>query len=103
MINVVVEFVDEKPDLSMNEYYEFTIKINGKDRHFVIRDQEISWNGNGHRWYNKPVQITRFTAMGIDSLTMRSKEELAAEESVAKAKEALKAAEYALKTVKEKK
>lgn len=103
MINITIEFVDEKPDLAANEYYEFTVKINGEDRHFVIRDQEISWNGNGHHWYSKPVQITKFTAMGIDKLTVKTKEEIAAEESVVKAKEALKAAENALKVVKEKK
>jgi hypothetical protein len=103
VINITIEFIDEKPDLSANEYYEFTVQINGEDRHFVIRDQEISCNGNGHRRYSSPVQITKFTAMGIDKLTTKTKEEIAAEESVAKAKEALKAAENALKAVKEQK
>lgn len=68
--------------------------------------RQIYLQVNGKEIIMQPSQITEDTQNGRVQINLepyKSKEQIAAEESVAKAKEALKAAENALKVVKENK
>lgn len=87
--------------LSFTEYDQFTIQIAGQDIHFQVMHANSKTNGGfGSGW--EPTVVTwRIEGQQIQQLKVKTKEEIAAEESVAKAKEALKAAENALKAVKE--
>lgn len=87
--------------MTLNEYNQFTIKINDKDKYFQVRD--YNWDRKRpDNPYEIPHTSWSIYAQEIKKLTVKTPEEKAAEESVAKAKEALKAAENALKVIKDK-
>lgn len=78
-----------------------TLKLTGKEEKYCITAEERELKDGG--WFNDATPVWTSTLQELMFVTRPSKEEIAAEESVAKAKEALKAAENALKAVKEKK
>lgn len=101
-MNIIMEDWDKPFPVPVNEYNQFTLKLGGEEHHFQI--QKGNWESSrlGDMWRTKSTHY-HVTAERIHKLTVKTKEQIAAEESVAKAKEALKAAENALKTIKEKK
>lgn len=88
--------------IEVNEYSQFTINIDGKDLYFQVIDQFRNTSGGGGGW-EIPKVYWIIEGQQIQQLKVKTLEEKAAEESVAKAKDALKAAENALKIVKEQK
>ena len=81
------------------------IKLNltGKEELYAIIAEESGVRNNPTWWGESEQEIVwRTTLQEVILTKQRSKEEISAEESVAKAKEALKAAENTLKAVKEK-
>lgn len=90
-----------KPPVKLNEYAQFTIKLDDVDVHFqVVASYSNTSRGTG---WMLPETEWRIQGQQIHRLTIKTKEEKAAEESVKKAKEALLATENALKAVKDKK
>lgn len=87
--------------VKLNEYAQFTIKLDDVDVHFQVVDS-YSNTSRGTGW-TLPETEWRIQGQQIHHLKVKTNEEKAAEESVNKAKEALLAAENALKAVKEKK
>lgn len=80
------------------------LNLTGKDTLYAIIAEEYGTRGSHiYGWFSEPEMIWRTTLQEVILVHKPSKEEIAAEESVAKAKEALQAAENALKCVKEKK
>lgn len=80
------------------------IKIGEEEKEYFIASENITCEGvsvDCNSW--KGQTVYSYELNEIIKVKTRTKEEIAAEESVAKAKEALKAAENALKVVKEKK
>lgn len=100
-MKIVVEDWNTACPFSINESRQFTIKIGEKEYHFQMGD--YWWEAEPTSGWQVPRTHYKFTAEQINKLTVKSKEQIAAEESVAKAKEALKAAENALRVVKEQK
>jgi hypothetical protein len=90
---------DIKCPIDINEYDQFTVQINDKDLHF-----QVAHSGPAMRFekYMYPKEVWSIEGEQIQELKTKTKEQIAAEQSVAKAKEALIAAENALKAVKEK-
>jgi len=76
-----------------------TIEIKGKLNIQPTSFALVEYRTDGSGWFPNH----KFIYEEVRMVKVKTKEEIAAEESVAKAKEALKAAENALKTVKEKK
>ena len=100
-MNIIIEMDEKDPIIPLNEYNQFTIMINSYPRYFQVRNLERSTGHRDYSWFERPEIHTKFDAVEIPQLTVKTKQEKAAEESVAKAKEALRAAENALKVVKE--
>lgn len=78
-----------------------TLNLTGKEEKYCIIAEEHGYKDAG--WFQEPEPVWTSTLQEVVLIKRPSKEEIAAEESVAKAKEALKAAENALKMVKESK
>lgn len=78
------------------------IEINGESKLYHVMSHQVIMKRNGSTFSGSyPVYIYELIELWV--IKTRTKEQIAAEESVAKAKEALKAAENALKVVKEQK
>ena len=99
-MKIVIEGWDEQSPIGINEFKQFTIKIEGIDTHFQMQDCWYESKPGACGW-ELPQTYYKIVANSIKKLSVETKEQIAAEESVAKAKEALKAAENALKVVKE--
>lgn len=83
------------------------ININGVDKEYCViqeRWETRSWFDEAPMsCYKMNQRVFTYELVEVMEVKAKSKEEIAAEESVTKAKEALKAAENALKVVKESK
>lgn len=101
-MKIVIEDWNEQCPIGINEFKQFTIKIEGRDVHFQMMDCWFE-SKPANNFYEIPRKYYKLVAESIQKLTVKTKEEIAAEESVAKAEEALKAAKNALKAVKEEK
>jgi hypothetical protein len=80
------------------------LNLTGKEELYAIIAEEHGMRGDPSWWgFSEPEVIWKTTLQEVILVKHKQpcKEEIAAEESVAKAKEALKAAENALKIVKE--
>lgn len=78
------------------------LNITGKEQLYVITAEQYGTRtGHTYGWFSNPEMLWTTTLREIITVSRPSKEEVAAEECVTKAKEALKAAENALKIVKE--
>jgi hypothetical protein len=79
------------------------VNINGEEKlYYVVSERRTMSNTDCGMW-GKPYLVYIYEMTQISQVKLKTKEEIAAEESVAKAKEALEAAENALKVVKERK
>lgn len=76
------------------------IKIGEEEKLYYVISESIT---QGHYWPDRAAFVYEYELREVFVAKVKTKEEIAAEESVAKAKEALKAAENALKVVKENK
>lgn len=74
------------------------IKIGEEEKLYYVISESIT---QGHYWPNSAAFVYEYQLQEVILVHKPSKEEIAAKESVAKAKEALKAAENTLKVVKE--
>ena len=80
------------------------LNLTGEESLYMIIEENYGpRQGDNHSWFHEPEYIYTTTLQEVIMVKQPSKEQIAAEESVAKAKEALKAAENALKCVKEQK
>lgn len=81
------------------------IVINGIEKEYCVINEgyeTLSWyDDEPFHLYKMNQRVWKYELTELVRVAVKSKEEIAAEESVAKAKEALKAAENALKVVKE--
>lgn len=79
------------------------IKVGDEEKEYIVMSESITCEPaySGFDFY-RSVTVYSYDLREIVKVKQPSKEEVAAEESVIKAKEALKAAENALKVVKEK-
>ena len=102
-MNIIIEMDEKDPAIPFNEYNQFTILINSHPRHFQVRNWERTIGHRDYSWFERPDMYTKFDAEEIPQLTIKTEQEKAAEESVAKAKEALEAAMTTLKNIKESK
>lgn len=97
-MNIIIEGWNEPCPIGINEFQQFTIKIADKDVHFQMQDWWSEARTVDSMW-EKDTTSYKIVAHSIAKLTVKTKEQIAAEESVVKAKEALKAAENALKVL----
>ena len=74
------------------------IKIGEEEKLYYVISESIT---QGHYWPNSAAFVYEYQLQEVSVIKVRTKEQIAAEESVAKAKEALLAAENTLKAVKE--
>jgi hypothetical protein len=79
------------------------VKINEEEKIYYVVSERVIMSDNVCGMWGKPYPVYTYEMTEISQVKLPTKEEIAAEESVAKAKEALKAAENALKAVKESK
>jgi hypothetical protein len=101
-VRIIIEDWNSPCPVGLNEYKQFTLKIGEEDFHFQIQD--YYWDSKiVSNMYNMKDTYYKIVAERIPELTVKTEQEEAAEESVVKAKEALKAAENALKVVKQSK
>lgn len=81
------------------------IKVDDEEKDYCVLSESMSTGAEKGSWWdyhnNSNLIIYSYELEEILRVRVKTKEEIAAEESVAKAKEALKAAENALKVVKE--
>ncbi len=75
------------------------IKIGEEEKIYYVISESIT---QGHYWPNSAAYVYEYQLQEVMTVKLKTPEERAAEESVTKAKEALKAAENALKCIKEK-
>lgn len=83
------------------------IKVADEEKDYCVLSESISSGADRGNWWdyhnNSNLVIYSYELEEILKVRTKTKEQIAAEESVAKAKEALKAAENALRVVKESK
>jgi uncharacterized protein YceK len=79
------------------------IRINGEEKIYHVVNERVVMGGTDSSWWGSSYPVYTYELREFIQVKTKTKEQIAAEESVAKAKEALKAAENALKVVKEKK
>lgn len=79
------------------------VNINGEEKLYYVISERVIMSNNGCGMWGKPYPVYTYEMTAISQVKLKTKEEIAAEESVAKAEEALKAAKNALRAVKEKK
>jgi hypothetical protein len=78
------------------------LNLTGKEELYAIIAEEHGVRSDPSWWgFSEPEVIWKTTLQEVITVKQPSKEQIAAEQSVAKAKEALKAAEKTLKAVKE--
>ena len=85
--------------LQTDSFKQVTLNIVGKERHFRVESFAVY---KDDRFLYKPRESYEVRLIEISELKTKSKEEIAAEESVKKAEEALKAAKEVRSKVKEK-
>lgn len=106
MIQFGMTYTTDTPiDYRGNSNHIVKVSVNGVDKEYCI----ISERRETRSWFDEPAMgyykmnrdVWVYELIEFVKVKIKSKEQIAAEESVAKAREALKAAENALKAVKE--
>lgn len=98
----LIQIIETREHLERDDQGVVKLNITGKEQLYVITAEQYGTrNGYTYGWFSNQEMLWTTTLRELTTVRMPSKEEIAAEESVAKAKEALKAAENALKVVKE--
>ncbi|WP_391559705.1 hypothetical protein [Robertmurraya sp.] len=103
MRNLKLVYESLTPLTASGTYQQIMVRINGEEKIYHVVSERVVMSSMDTGWWGSSYPIYIYELMEFQQVKMPTKEELAAEESVAKAKEALKAAENALKVVKEKK
>lgn len=106
MNNYITYTGNEPIEYRGNINHMININIAGKDKQYRVISESREIKEVGGQWafgfMNRECEVVfHYHLEEIKIVKVKSKEEIAAEESLAKAKEALKAAENALKVVKE--
>lgn len=81
-------------------YQPVVVKINEEEKIYYVVSERVIMSNSGCGMWDKPYPVYTYEMTEVIQVKLPTKEQIAAEESVAKAKEALKAAENALKVVK---
>jgi hypothetical protein len=75
------------------------IRINGEEKIYHVVSERMEMGGTDSSWWGVSYPVYIYELREFIQVKTKTKEQIAAEESVAKAKEALKAAENALKVL----
>lgn len=107
-MKITLEGTNERNPFNINEFGEFTVKTDHGEMHFRIQETQ-QWKECGVGW-GIPYSKFILSAQQIGKLSVKTREELAAEQAIQKAKDVLvnaqhsvRAAEHALKVIKESK
>ncbi len=100
-LNMIYESL--KP-LSNNVWNEpVKVSINGEEKIYYIVSERVIVSNSGCGMWGNPYPVYTYEMTEVIQVKLPTKEQIAAEQSVAKAKEALEAAKLALKAIKESK
>ena len=91
------------PLTASGRHQQVMIRINGEEKIYHVLGERVVMSSTDSGWWGSSYPVYIYELREFIQVKTKTKEQIAAEESVAKAKEALLAAENALKVVKESK
>lgn len=91
------------PLTASGQHQQVMIRVNGEEKIYHVVSERVIISNTDSFWWGSSYPVYIYELREFIQVKTKTKEQIAAEESVAKAKEALLAAENALKAVKEKK